>query len=140
MKTYVLMLAKQYPKDHFLQDVETNFPDKIRTGWKIHTIRQNYPLWEKRFDKINKGEAQISVRYWTGKPYRSKQVELFLFKKEDGIGLQELYLKALGGKEQIETLAYNDGLGYKEFLDWFRNVDAFKPLALIHFTKFRYNG
>ena len=39
---------------------------------KLHTIRANYPLWEKRIKDIQEGHAVLSVRQWSGKPYRSK--------------------------------------------------------------------
>ena len=38
--------------------------------------------------KINKGEACLSVRYWTGKPYRSSQKEVYNLTNTDGIGLE----------------------------------------------------
>lgn len=43
---------------------------------KIHTIRANYDLWAKRFEEIERGEACLAVRKWTGKPYRSPQIEI----------------------------------------------------------------
>jgi len=104
--------------------------------------------------KINEGKAVLSVRYWSGKPYNSKQVEVFVFNKEDGIGLQALYfqfnrfLEPFISSEDSENrtqtylsthqIAKNDGLIYPTFLDWFKNYDLNEPMAIIHFTSFRY--
>lgn len=162
IKTYVLMISTTFPAHHDCADEKTNFIEKIYKGEKIHTIRSNYELWKKRFEKINKGEAILSVRIWEGTPYKSKQIEYFVFTKEDGIGIQEIFIKdwfrELYYSFQIDgiyfpakTLSYtdmreyyakliakNDGLSFYQFKDWFRKYDLNKPLAIIHFTKFRY--
>jgi len=39
----------------------------------------------------------------------------------------------------IRTLAKNDGLSLQDFKDWFKGYDFSKPMAIIHFTRFRYN-
>lgn len=31
-----------------------------------------------------------------------------------------------------------DGLSFSDWYDWFRKVDLRQPMAIIHFTKFRY--
>ena len=41
--------------------------------------------------------------------------------------------------EQIK-LANNDGLDFDDFVDWFKQYDLTKPMAVIHFTNFRYYG
>lgn len=165
MKTYVIMLAKKFPKGHVHQGRITDFNMKINIGIKIHTIRKNYRLWEKRFIEIDKGNACISVRIWADKPYRSKQIELFNFDSTNGIGIEKLYFRTFNtvyeGKElpeglyqrlQIETtdkkhyciinpheVSKNDGLSPLEFTKWFPNTSHSLPFAIIHFTKFRYN-
>lgn len=117
---------------------------------KLHTIRANYPLWAKRFEQINRGEACLSIRLWTGKPYASKQVEIARLTKEDGIGIQKLTfdnndIEAFNLPEinddhtwQLEDIAENDGLDIFSWLDWFKDYDLSQPMAIIHFTKFRY--
>jgi hypothetical protein len=35
-------------------------------------------------------------------------------------------------------LAKNDGLSLKNFKEWFKKYDISEPMAIIHFTKFRY--
>ena len=97
MKTYVLMLSQFFPAYHPKAGSSTDFKNKLQAalnGWsdltfaKLHTIRANYPLWKKRFEQIERGEACLSIRQWSGKPYASKQVEIARLTKDDGIGLQ----------------------------------------------------
>lgn len=164
MKTYVITLSQVFPADHPKAGKRTHFAakvqdtlndkpntDKIDPDYKRHTIRANYPLWAKRFEQIERGEACLSIRQWTGKPYRSKQEEIARLTKEDGIGLQKLEFAPcygiIGAAAVIEgankfiskiTLAYNDGLTHDDWLDWFKSYDLSKPMAIIHFTNFRY--
>lgn len=151
MKTYVITLSKVFPSTHAKAGMNTCFEEKLRV-YKLHTIRANFDLWYKRFEKIAAGEACLSVRVWTGAPYRSKQKELARLTKDDGIGLQKLQLevadKSFGiyhariddgcGSASIIELATNDGLSLEDWKKWFKNYDLSKPLAIIHFTPFRY--
>lgn len=170
MKTYVLTLSKKFPAKHYRAGEKTYFKNKIEHAnidpyyingdkvpvgepqMKLHTIRANWPLWSKRFEKIDRGEACLSVRQWTGKPYASKQVELCKLTKEDGIGVQQICFPTKG-RDGIVSLHYpnidgrivdadkvatNDGLITTDWYSWFRYCDLSKPLAIIHFTKFRY--
>lgn len=157
MKTYVITLSQVFPVTHKRSGEPTGFKDAFLQGQndifdgKRHTIRANYELWEKRFKKIEEGKACLSVRQWTGKPYRSKQVELARLTKENGIGIQKLcfhedragnrtlVLFTIDGKPQSRLfLAKNDGLSLDDWEEWFKGYDLSKPLAIINFTKFRY--
>lgn len=149
MITYVLILSQTFPANHPKEGQLTRFADKLQSGEKLHTIRANYHLWHKRFENIEKGEACLSVRQWTGKPYRSKMVEIARLTKDDGIGIQcvAFYKQAdlfercnikYAAPPKLNILAKNDGLSFKDWKDWFRNYDLSNPLAIIHFTKFRY--
>lgn len=173
MKTYYLTLSQTFPATHPRHGQPTQFVYKFKNarynatnvnshydvgmpnvGIKLHTIRANYPFWAKRFEKINAGEAVLSVRQWSGKPYRSKMIEIARMTKDDGIGIQKLEFKKERGimfpryvterpivRNMIVPtirLAENDGLSYDDWLDWFKSYDLSKPLAIIHFTKFRY--
>lgn len=148
-KTYVITLSRNFPTTHPKAGEPTGFGDNlIKT--KLHTIRGNYELWERRFKQIESGEACLSIRQWSGKPYASKQVEIANLKKEDGIGLQilnfyhgiapdALFYPTIDGKPCDSTeLANNDGLTLKDWRDWFKKSDLSKPMAIIHFTNFRY--
>lgn len=168
MKTYVLTLSQNFPATHPRKGQPTGFAENLAfkthleldktiggyrnvQGSKLHTIRANYPLWAKRFEQINRGEACLSIRQWTGKPYRSKQVEIARLTKADGIGIQELIYKKENRLSperytiedcEIDTsmLAENDGLTLADWEAWFSNpkYDLSEPMAIIHFTKFRY--
>lgn len=172
MKTYAITLSRVFPVTHRRKGEPTLFEEKFRNGqsvanagiqWKTlhelprtkyHTIRANYPLWRKRFDQIEKGEAYISLRQWTGEPYKSKQIEIARLTKDDGIGIQKMeflafqegYSKDAGiwiaghviPMHEREQIARNDGLTLQDWDDWFADYDKTEPLAIIHFTKFRY--
>ena len=146
MKTYYLTLSKVFPSTHAKAGMNTCFEEKLRV-YKLHTIRANYDFWKKRFEKIAAGEACLSVREWTGAPYRSKQKELARLTRLDGIGLQILKFPfgdinkpdIVGGNNPTPTvLSHNDGLSELDWRDWFSGYDLTQPLAVIHFTKFRY--
>jgi hypothetical protein len=161
MKTYVITFSREFPSTHKRSGEETGFVEKILSGNKIHTIRDSYYFWEDRFKKIYKGDACLSLRYWSGKPYKSKQVEFLKLTKDDGIGMQPividdnkdfLFVKPLSPNEKImkghfsninkpdpyllNEIAKNDGLDVDDFEDWFKGKQMIG--AIIHFTKFRY--
>lgn len=181
LKIYVLTVSRYFPSTHPRKGEETHFEGKICRvledylqekhgrhailsikdkysiqGWwelsfKIHTIRSNYNLWEKRIKEVQQGKAILSLRYWSGKPYNSKQVEFACLDKDSGIGIQKLGFEDneldnpvifapfdddfLGN---IELVAKNDGLGLVDFKTWFKGYDLSKPMAIIHFTSSRY--
>ncbi|MBI9055495.1 MAG: hypothetical protein JEY96_16855 [Bacteroidales bacterium] len=148
LKCYVLMLSRVFPVNHYRAGSETFFKDALDLGIKIHTIRANYDLWAKRVQDINDGKAYLSVRQWSDKPYRSKQVEIKQFFK---LGIERISMQLK--KHQIKWLvqnsttpyflhevASNDGLEYNEFVDWFFpgfDNGEFEG-AILHFTDFRY--
>lgn len=158
MKTYVLIVSRYFPGTHKRKGEPTFFEDKIRFalgGWnlsegkngkKIHTIRANYELWAKRIKEVQEGKAILSIRYWSGKPYNSKQVEVCQLDKDSGCGVQKLeflnsnIFDAVTDITYLKTseLAKNDGLLLEDFKEWFRKYDLSKPMAVIHFTSFRY--
>ena len=160
MKTYVLILSKVFPAYHNRKGEETNFRAAFNAGQpfkkeadtfcefpKLHTMRGDYEKWVKRFEEIEKGKAQLSIRQWSGKPYHSKQVIIANLTKDDGIGLQKLTVigcatihpKYVDGiSVSCKTLAHNDGLSEVDWTNWFERYDLTEPLAVIHFTKFRY--
>lgn len=162
MKKYVIMIAATFPATHPRKGEPTFFKEQILDGvmghpkghglkLKIHTIRANFPLWEHRIKEVQAGRAVLSFRQWTGKPYKSKQHEFLQLDKQFGVGIQKL-TKIGGGKgwgaAKIEDgpLPYydafdfctNDGLQPLDFVHWFAPYKMDQPLAIIHFTKFRY--
>lgn len=144
MKTYVITISKVFPKTHKRAGEPTNFYLKLSRDEKIHTIRANYDLWKKRIDEVNAGIALLSVREWSGKPYNSKQIELYRYFADHGIGVQKLEHPDFFFTAHIENksvnwgdVAKNDGLSFTDFCDWFKDVQN-EPMAVIHFTNFRY--
>lgn len=145
MKTYVITLSRHFLATHSKAGMPTGFKEKFLNGEKKHTIRANYPLWEKRIKEVQEGKAVLSVRQWTGKPYRSKQVEIARLTAKDGVGIQKLEIfdlmrpaKVDGRLVDLTDLAHNDGLSFSDWYHWFRGYDLSEPMAIIHFTKFRY--
>ena len=175
-KTYVLILSEKFPKTHKRAGEPTHFKDKFLLGQgcldctepqdltgenismcngcicacmlpKLHTIRANYPLWQKRIKEIQEGHAVLSIRQWMGKPYRSKQVEIARLTAANGVEIQMLrflgdnfnggYIRN-GVFPSDKILTKNDGLSLADWEEWFRGYDLSKPLAIIHFTTFRY--
>ena len=162
-KKYVITLSQVFPVTHIRKGEPTGFKDKFLAAigkaegdrLKLHTIRANYELWKKRFDEIEAGKACLCIRQWTGKPYCSKQVEIAVLTKEDGIGLQELRIdridaveivaswgfvdgRSMNNQKFFKELSHNDGLSFADWFVWFKGYDLSKSLAIIQFTKFRY--
>lgn len=151
-KTYVLTVSEYFPKTHKKSGVETGFIGKIYAKTKIHTIRGNYLLWKKRFEEIQKGNAVLSLRKWEGKPYNSKQIEFLILSKASGISVQKIEFEEdkdgvcslkypiinNRAEPNIEAIAENDGLSISDFKEWFKGYDLNQPMAIIHFTNFRY--
>jgi len=172
MKTFVLTVSTVFPKIHKRAGEDTEFLEKLSCSLfcpgecsicdinrheflKIHTIRANYDLWAKRIEQVQKGEAIISIRYWSGKPYNSPQIKIHELDKDSGIGVQaivfpdnSLFNSTICGPDfpkstwykgaNISELSKNDGLSIEDFREWFKSYNLSKPMAIIHFTSFRY--
>ena len=146
MKTYVITLSRCFLANHKRAGEETHFKEKFLSGEKLHTIRANYPLWEKRIKEVQDGRAILSIRQWTGKPYRSKQVEIATLTAENGVGLQRLEFTDCRLRfpyidsewTSMVSIARNDGLSLNDWVEWFGGYNFSEPMAIIHFTKFRY--
>lgn len=146
------MISLKFPVSHRRKGKPTGFVKKILNGTKIHTIRANYDLWLKRIKEVRDGDAELSLRYWSGLPYRSKQIEFKRLTSEDLVGVQKLTFRGgftifpqIHEGDMImdihpKLLARNDGLIYNNWVSWFsqNNYDRSKPFAIIHFTGFRY--
>ena len=183
--TYVLMLSQTFPAKHPKAGKPTGFAEKVQEALnyveyfgtvgmlptkcaKIHTMRTNCDMWAKRFEKIYAGKACLSLRVWSGKPYHSKQIEIARLTKDDGIGLQFVYVTDINFNDSYidmnmvvvgeyprgccqlmpkftenqiingRILAANDGLALQDCLPFFRGHNMMEPLVIIHFTPFRY--
>lgn len=152
LQCVTIMVAQNYLACHPKKGQPTGFEQAILDGTKIHTIRADYEGWVKKAEKINAGLAYLSLRKWSGLPYRSNVVEI---KRLFGVGVQKVTLESPNTINRIlsidsavfsplsttnyklRELAKNDGFLYhQDLLDWFQN----KPFegAIIHFTNFRY--
>lgn len=154
MKTYVLTLSHSFPANHAMHGKPTYFREKFlgTPGMlrKLHTIRANYLLWAKRIADVQRGEAVLSIRQWMGRPYMSKQTTIATLTAKDGVGLQQLtdidtnaycfYPNVRIDKRDIDKVlvAKNDGLSLDDWREWFKDYDLSQPMAIIHFTPFRY--
>lgn len=135
IKTYVLMLSREFPKTHPRAGEPTNFKTKKEEGVKKHTIRGNAELWEHRAEEINAGRAILSVRQWSGKPYEtgSHQIEICRHTK---LGTQRVTLnfrapwnRFVGVHQKSGDIHYptfvdvaqNDGLSPEDFVSWFES-------------------
>ena len=153
------MLSKCFPVTHPRAGEPTFFRDKVLgavlnnwNAWqKRHTIRANYTLWAKRIEEVQRGLAIISLRQWSGKPYRSKTLEITRLDYSDNVGIQKLmfdkdrdgmvslnFFNIDGRYADIRDLAHNDGLTFDDWKAWFKDYDLTKPMAVIQFTKYRY--
>lgn len=113
MKTYVITLSQVFPTWHKRAGEPTKFraaflsgqtcskckkrnhamcTSECFSGLKIHTIRANYPLWLKRITEVQQGKAVLSVRQWSGKPYRSPQIEITRLTVKHGVDIQKVVL------------------------------------------------
>jgi hypothetical protein len=149
MKTFPLMISKNFMTHHPRKGEPTLFKEKIFSGDKIHTIRANFAYWERIIKQVQAGKGVLSLRQWSGKPYYSTPVEFIELTKDHGIGIQPFGmlnevisinnsydLSYIGGK--YDVIAKNDGLSRIDFDNWFRpNKNDFQG-GIIQFTDFRY--
>lgn len=150
MKKYVIISSDHYPKYHSRAGEETGFTNAIISQRKKHTCRENFMFWKKRVDEVNKHNGYLSIRSWSGVPYKSKQDEYVRFVK---LGIEsfaiinkEIYVgsRKLSTQEMID-FAYNDGFdkslsGLNDLLKWMKaDKKDIKLGCIIHYTDFRYN-
>lgn len=152
-KRVMISLSKTFPKTHKRAGVKTFFVRSINNGTKIHTIRTGYERWRHNLDKVIGGTHIVSLRTWTGVPYRSPQDEIATL---TDVGYERISMRydpntknvraVINGNpyDDVKKLAENDGLKWDDFVDYFfgkgaHNATLFQGI-IIHFTKFRYNS
>jgi hypothetical protein len=159
----VLLLSKTFFPAHPKAGEETHFANKVLAATgnqticpevfeeKKHTCRRNYEYWKKKIDRLKATGGELSIRQWSGKPYRSKQEIVATIPAED-VEVQRLsfhhnpygWTTCVDSRcVPIATIASNDGLTKDDFVAWFTpalNPDAERndDFAIIHLTKFRY--
>lgn len=140
------MHARSFMEGHPKASKPTNFKQKIIKAHKIHTIRSNFEYWAPKVQEVAEGKARLSLRYWKGKPYRSKQQEFWEILPRYEPGYQRIRIDSQHAGVEVNGILYewphkevaeNDGLKEHEFLQWF---DLPFEGIIIHFTNFRYKG
>ena len=131
LKTYVLMLSREFPGYHPRCGQPTEFRSKYGKGVKKHTLRANAELWERRAAEVNAGRAVLSVRQWSGRPYEKGS------HPEEKVHSGRYHPKVT----DLDVLASNDGLSCEDFRHWFpHRGDAGEDFhgVILHFTDMRY--
>jgi hypothetical protein len=101
IKVYKLCISEYFPKTHKRAGEPTFFAYKIGRAlkgkehfhesanelsdpfFKLHTLRVNYELWQKRIAEVKAGKAILVMFEWKGKPYHSRQHDLFIFSMQN---------------------------------------------------------
>lgn len=138
----VLTFSRQFPKGHPKAGQPTHFPEKIMAGLADRQVDFKIPddfvLWEwlpyyncrqPKHHTIRGGNRfkpgdMASLRVWSDKPYRSKQIEFAQ------VQIQKVFVIYSDGvlwwvNHQpaptyiLERIANNDGLSIQDFLNWF---------------------
>lgn len=104
-----IMCAKTYPAYHPKAGQPTGFRESILSGTKVHTLRESAG---------NRQDGDIvSLREWSGAPYRSKQVEFARCR------IQVRYIVihyGLPGQLKLDAIAKLDGFADPvDFQHWF---------------------
>ena len=143
----VLMLSTAFMKGHSKAGKPTEFKAKLLAGTKLHTIRGNFEWWQRKAQQINAGEMDLSIRQWSGKPYRSQQVEVARLSHLEVQRFEAAYGSTdpqprvwIDGCEvaDVEQVAHNDGLELAEWQEWFfKHTNHFEGVVL-QFTSFKY--
>lgn len=151
MKKYPLLISKAFLSYHPKAGQETGFIPKIIKGEKIHTVRENFDYWKPRIDAISRREGILSIRQWSGDPYKSNQITFMNLPKA---GIQRFDI--INGRMYIErnaieidqnlVLVKNDGFEYnanglRDFIQWLKaDKRDIRKACIIHFTDFRYGS
>jgi hypothetical protein len=113
---------------------------------KIHECRKDYDGWKKRIDRLKEVGEMLSVYSW---PDMEKIVDI----PAEIVGVQKLEWCTeetasinpsvyegypLGMPVNISELSKNEGLLQDDFMELIKGYDRSKPMAIIHFTNFRY--
>lgn len=147
-KKVILTISKVFPATHKRAGELTGFEEKLKSGEKIHTIRENNSgVWDVKCKEIGSGKKCLSIREWTGKPYRSEQRVLG---ERDVIGVQDIVMTKTDDEivpriwvnckaVEVEVIAAKEGLNVPDFIEWFfpKGTYMFRG-AVIHLTDFRY--
>jgi hypothetical protein len=146
----VLTCSRHFPKGHPKAGQPTYFVEKILRDLSIPNYWAEFQEWNKekpmeilhefsrtfyypvqgnKHHTIRAGSRwkvgdMISLRVWSDKPYRSKQIEFAQVevKKVWNIEISEFWWinDCILEHGQVAALAKNDGLTYEDFVAWFK--------------------
>lgn len=110
---------------------------------KSHLIKGNFDLWEKRINEVQLGKATLSIKQWAGTPHKSFRETLMKFDYTSSIGVQKIRYRygwevECPNQYDSNVMAAKNGTTFENWLAEFREADKTKPMAIIHFTDFRY--
>lgn len=147
------MMAKTYPSTHPKRKLPTGFETLLKSGRKIHTIRGNVDKWILVKEKLQMSKYYLSLRQWTGLPYRSVQHEILYTELRSIQTISMTYFPAfddlcikidgnLFPLSRYRELANNDGMSLTDFKHYFfqedgENCQIFNG-AILHFTDLIY--
>lgn len=150
----VIIVSRHFPAYHPRKGEPTNF---VRSIWEgLDMLNWNYDEWDERLEEdaksyfekktytpkwhtIRAGERwkvgdMASLRVWSGKPYRSKQIEIappVEIKRIWPIEISnrgDIHISDYLWQRPYDELATNDGLSNQDFIDW-----LIKPATKKHF-------
>lgn len=122
------------------------FVDAIKTGQKIHTIREDKPM---------RWKPGMKIHFWRGNP-RTTKSNPFPFGESQCVSIQEVFVKRVESTlmthgmavlinnrwlqdSEIEELATKDGLTIREFRMWFVPPETPEFTGrIIHWTDKKY--
>lgn len=170
----VLTISRHFPTNHRRAAQPTFFVEKIMAcladqvpGWKMKNDFVMYD-WHEYFNcTMPKGHTiragarwkagdTASLRVWSGKPYRSKQVEFaqvevkkmypFIIHQVGGETLWQIPGVGCGNFDStcsgLQLIARNDGLECDDFVNWFKihpkNKDGFTGQVISWSEKIEY--
>lgn len=110
---------------------------------KLHLVKSNFPIWSKWISEVNAGKATLSIKQWVGSPQKSIRETLIKFDSTSNIGVQKIRYRYgwevdCPNRYDSHELAANNGMSLEDWQAIFCNADRSKPMAIIHFTDFRY--
>lgn len=137
----VIIFSRVFPAYHPKKGIGTFFIQKVLKSLlppetSIQSAGFDLDGYTAKYHTIRVGERfkvgdTFSARIWTGKPYRSKQMEFC-----GPIEIKKVFKIATDGilwwidnqpihSDVIKLVAQNDGLEYEDFLDWFKIGKSF---------------
>lgn len=169
----VLTFSRHFPKGHPKAGQPTWFVEKVWNLFREHyALPDTFKKWVDNYVPLLTGDQYLkamavreikhhtiragsrwkagdmaSLRVWSDKPYRSKQIEFAQVevKRVWSIEISEFWFidNNIMEHQQVKELAKNDGLEYADFVSWFKvhpkkKGDVFKGQVICWNDKVNY--